>query len=262
MDLIFSQSENGYWAVGEWIVIFEKIKNITITDENREELRECGAVEKRRALYTANTLKVINILHARNQILSNISIDEISDDIFTYKIGNIIERTEGEGIHYRLDFSVEQRKALCDPSIRQYFSGILRLFYDNGRIKSETNYVEGIIHGNCMFYFDNGIMGLFSQYSHGKPEGIWISSYPNGTIERKDSFLDGELHGEQSRFSELGIPLRIYYCKNGKTDGINLSFYENGKLTEKSTWINGKIDGIREQYDINGNLELKQIYED
>jgi hypothetical protein len=45
---------------------------------------------------------------------------------------------------------------------------------NNGRLQSETQYVDGVRHGSCREYFENGELRYAGDYWNGKREGVWI----------------------------------------------------------------------------------------
>jgi len=98
-----SETENMivFKRCGDYLVYLQKLPNITITNENRENLKGASKEQKLHAKYRANKLLILKIEHLwekeKDEIL--ITVNEIENTIFfekqlTYKVGKIIEELE------------------------------------------------------------------------------------------------------------------------------------------------------------------------
>ena len=53
-------------------------------------------------------------------------------------------------------------------------NGIVKSYYDNGRICEEGIYKDGKRHGQCITWYPNGEKELHAYFKEGKPCNIWI----------------------------------------------------------------------------------------
>lgn len=104
--------------------------------------------------------------------------------------------------------------------------------YDNGKIKSEINYINDTIRdGLTKLYYENGILADEIKYKNGINDGWWLHFYETGNLQAKLMFVKGIQHG----------PAFFYY--------------ENGNLEHKEFWRQGQIFGGSYWYFQNGLLE-------
>ena len=93
-------------------------------------------------------------------------------------------------------------------------------------VKGETKAFTGIIK----LYYDNGALKKDIPYKDGKENGIGKGYYPNGNLESEGNFKDGKLEGLFKGYYENGnIRMEINY-KNDKREGLFKEYYENGDL--------------------------------
>ncbi|MFA9390817.1 MAG: hypothetical protein ACERKD_13480 [Prolixibacteraceae bacterium] len=103
-----------------------------------------------------------------------------------------------------------------------------KTLYPNGNTLSESNYLNGYIHGPFVYYHFNGKKAYEGEYFMGNKNGVWkiydenenlvdetnyefgsiqgisTSYYPDGSISSSENYLDNELHGWNINFSEKG----------------------------------------------------------
>ena len=83
---------------------------------------------------------------------------------------------------------------------------VVRSYWDNGNLKSELRYNEGLLDGDCCWYYHNGKPEMKAYYNDNVMEGEVLRWYENGNI--------------QSR----------YYIKNDQYDSIFESYNVFGNL--------------------------------
>lgn len=119
------------------------------------------------------------------------------------------------------------------------FSGILKNFYDSGKISLKGDFLNGYQHGEFKTFHENGAISLQGQFKLGKQNGLWTEFHENGSIHWKLKYLEGQ-----------------------KEDGLFLMFHENGQMKSKvtykdnvpsSNWIYYNKDGEKERIDIYEN---------
>ena len=111
-------------------------------------------------------------------------------------------------------------------------------YWDNGKVLSQINYLDGKRDGSCRHWYKNGTLMNEGFYENGKMTGIWMSYHENGQIENHATY----------KYTESGVYSR--------KDGIWKYYYDNGQLQTESIIK----DGIEELkfYDRDGKLLLME----
>lgn len=136
---------------------------------------------------------------------------------FPYWTMQIVGDKEQVSLHYVMDFKLyedvpvelfsgdeidkedkvmkedaESEKELMSELKRFYvekFEGnVLREFYPEGALKSESEVKEGKRHGRYREYYEDGIMKVRGKYSKNQPKGTWKYYTPEGKFEKKEKF--------------------------------------------------------------------------
>lgn len=116
--------------------------------------------------------------------------------------------------------------------------GVWREYYENGNLKSESNYINGIKEGNCKEWWQNGKLWTEVNYSNDKANGYAKWYHENG-------YLAGE-----------GM------IDNGKRNGLwKVYDYENGKLAATGEFKNDEKNKNWTLFHENGNKSKEQFWE-
>ena len=135
--------------------------------------------------------------------------------------------------------------ASCNNTVQPVAAddGTQRSYWDNGRLKSESHYVDGKLDGPYKTWYANGQVFQDGQYAKGMMDCSWFIFYPEGQLASKALYEMGK--GKQTCYNEEGcIIMEVNYVdnlKHGKeiyyaTDGTVLQVveYEHGeKVSEK-----------------------------
>ena len=189
-----------------------------------------------------------------------------------------IDITKIEGIHidYFLESGGIQRKCYVKNG---KLEGVCKIWYDNGKKKSETFYKNGKKDGLEETWFINGEKGTLCFYKKDKKNGIYEARTKSGRIINKWIYKNDKLDGICESWSNCGHGYVGYsYCKelykNGKIIneemidkynikkissyknnvkwGIYKEFYEDGTLKLETTYKNGFMNGIYKTWHQNG----------
>ena len=98
-------------------------------------------------------------------------------------------------------------------------NGLYRLYYDNGKIQEESDYVENQKNGSSKWFNKGGKLLAEYNYKLGNFEGIQKTFYDNDTLQILSSYTNNELSGDYKEF------------------------YRNGKLKMTGKYIKGQKDG-------------------
>lgn len=89
-------------------------------------------------------------------------------------------------------------------------------YYENGQIKSDVNYREGVLTGNFKYFHPNGKISKEGTYFAGKEDGLVKCYFENGELKRSTDFNFGKKDGLEKIFNEKGeLTYEIEY-KDGK----------------------------------------------
>lgn len=100
-------------------------------------------------------------------------------------------------------------------------------------IAQELNFRNGKKEGEQKEYFDNGILKSKSNYVDDKLVGVVISYTPGGTIEMKDNYVNGEKEGWCYAYDSNGLEIgKVYYRSGVRLDEKQTKNYLD-KLKEK-----------------------------
>lgn len=79
------------------------------------------------------------------------------------------------------------------------------LLVNNEIPRSIQQYINGIDHGNWIFYFENGKVETKGKFHKGKRIGVWKYYYPNGKIRQKSRYSNkGERKGNWTAYDSIG----------------------------------------------------------
>jgi len=92
-------------------------------------------------------------------------------------------------------------------------------YYDNGRLRYETPYVNNLVNGTEKTYYESsGAIHWFTYYVNGSVEGTEWGFYENGQVREQSATY---IHGVQY-------------------SGIRYLYYENGQLEWEIPYANGE----------------------
>lgn len=111
--------------------------------------------------------------------------------------------------------------------------------------------------GKHVVYYQNGNVKAQGNYVNSKREGEWLFYYENGAIALKKNFSKGEQVGEWCYYNQNGgLLLKVDDIAkiNEKTE---IALYENNKVKSKGTFVNGTKTG---NFINNNKVEIKKNF--
>lgn len=111
-----------------------------------------------------------------------------------------------------------------------------KLYYENGQIKAEENYIKGVQEGRYRIWYENGQLESEGNYIKNYLEGEFITYYKNGKLKSK---------GELKKFLEDGTWLEY----DEKGHGVK-KIYEKGKVINESPIVKKKIIKSKEKEEL------------
>lgn len=82
----------------------------------------------------------------------------------------------------------EQMSELKRFYVEKFEGNVLREFYPEGALKSESEVKEGKRHGRYREYYEDGTLKLRGKYANNKPKGTWKYYTDEGKFDHKEKF--------------------------------------------------------------------------
>lgn len=99
------------------------------------------------------------------------------------------------------------------------YDGQYVLLYPNQKVKLESFYLGGLLHGPSTFYGDNGVVLSQSWFIKGVQQGKCWQYYANGERYSVQRFFDGLWHGRQEFYYSNGKIKTVLHYVYGKLEG-------------------------------------------
>lgn len=95
--------------------------------------------------------------------------------------------------------------------LNQYeeYVGVIKEYNEDGVLKTETNYKDGLREGLKITYFENGTISFQQEYKNNIQKGQFISYYPNGKIESEGMANNQNIY-DVKYYDENGNLTRTY----------------------------------------------------
>ncbi|PWH86309.1 toxin-antitoxin system YwqK family antitoxin [Brumimicrobium oceani] len=145
----------------------------------------------------------------------------------------IQERFDSEGLkNYEAHFEIVE----VDGKKVSQKTGI-ETYWDKGKIRSTTTWIDGKKEGKTMTYYANGQIEKEMYFKNGELDGLYKSYYENGQL--KEDYMYHRVYssrkhiGWNKTYDESGKLTRIFHADGNDRNSIGLN-YENGKLKELS----------------------------
>mgnify|MGYP000385518781 CR=1 FL=1 len=77
-------------------------------------------------------------------------------------------------------------------------------YYSNGQKEYAAQYLNGKLDGMSRYWSEDGLLISESEYSHGKPHGLWEKYYANQKTMYQVHYFHGQKHGKEKWYYENG----------------------------------------------------------
>ncbi len=134
-------------------------------------------------------------------------------------------------------------------------------WYENDRIKSEANYVNGSPEGVAMTYYEDGTKASVTPYKEGQKSGEEICYFPDGKNAKLITYINGDRQGIYKEWYANGNQKREDTYDSNVLSGLCITFHENGKKETECTYKDGNVEGLKQEWYENGRLAAKATYE-
>ncbi len=191
---------------------------------------------------------------------SKVSMDEKG---YSYD-GRTLVIEDGElGISFKEPFILKEspievfQRPIDAALLRQ---GKACLYYPSGKLKFESIYLEGLLHGPSSFFHEQGQLLAKNWFIKGVQQGKGWYYYPSGQLYSLKRFRDGLLEGRQVYYYPNGRLKSILNYKQGRLDGDILLYYPNAVLQREMHYSEGKRDGVEYMWNEAGLLVIEAHY--
>jgi antitoxin component YwqK of YwqJK toxin-antitoxin module len=158
------------------------------------------------------------------------------------------------------NLTIEENGILKNLLTKEIITGNVYEQDDNGILKFDCVYLNGLLNGEKKVFYKNGITKESSNFSNGNLNGLRKTWYENGAKESEEIYLNGILDSIQLAFHENGnIKHKLYY-KKGKLNGTIKTMYLNGNVSKEEIYLDGNLNGKQIGWYENGNLQFERLY--
>ena len=185
------------------------------------EFYNCNGKKYEEQLYDEGWVKHITQFDSTGKAVVEMSIVDGNADI-AYKYANGKVSVQGTYKHF-------------------YLNGPYKVYYFDGSLFYESNYVNGRREGAFKSYFYGNIPESEGNYKAGDKDGLWRYYHPNGKLSYEETYVDGKEQGKLIVYNQDGKEDREMNYKDGMLEGEYKILGENGEL---GILINYKADAL------------------
>lgn len=133
---------------------------------------------------------------------------------------------------------------------------VIKEYYPDGKIKSETEAKGKLRHGTSKDYRKDGTLENLITYENNRKQGLAANYYPDGiTIKTELHYVNGYKQGEAVWYYPDGSVYRKTPYVNGKINGTRTTYYESGVLQSETPYLNGQPGVGLKEYNQDGELK-------
>lgn len=140
-----------------------------------------------------------------------------------------------DGRHVGPYESFHESGELCSKHVYEdgeLWSGVHKSFDKNGAISSEYTYKGGMLHGECVSYYDDGTVMERTRYENDLPHGLQEYFDADGLLKERFLHVSGNWEGAQEWYEQAGKLSERKIVKDGKTT-VHEWYHENGQLKQR-----------------------------
>lgn len=118
--------------------------------------------------------------------------------------------------------------------------GVQKTFFADGKVQSETAFVNGLAEGMARSYDERGRLVRESQMKAGRRHGLMKEYWPeSGKPSKEVPYLDGKVHGVVKEYYANGQLKRELPFRDNLQHGEERQFEADGKLIRNRFWLKG-----------------------
>ena len=121
------------------------------------------------------------------------------------------------------------------------FTGKYTEQFIKGGPKYEVNVKKGKKQGLEIFWYESGRIKIQTSYVNDKEDGVWNQWYENGQMKLEAHYKGGREHGSFKQWYENGQQRAQSHFINGKKQGAEYAWDKDGKVTSKLMYKDGQV---------------------
>lgn len=151
-------------------------------------------------------------------------------------------------------------------SITEFQQGVHKvkttIYHENGHKASEGAYIDQLKEGEWRYYSNSDTLLKVEHYKTGDRDGLWQTYSTSGVLLEECNYLNNKRNGMYKTYYLNGVVSYEADYVAGKTNGKSSSYYPNGKVSTTGIYHNGWRDGEWNTYDVNGKIRSTMLYKD
>jgi antitoxin component YwqK of YwqJK toxin-antitoxin module len=151
-------------------------------------------------------------------------------------------------------------------SVTEFQQGVHKvkttIYHENGRKASEGAYIDQLKDGEWRYYSNQDTLIKVEHYKAGDRDGLWQTYSTSGVLLEECNYLNNKRNGLYKTYYLNGIVSYEADYVAGKTNGKSSSYYPNGQVSTTGNYHNGWRDGEWNSYDVNGKIRSTMLYAD
>lgn len=121
------------------------------------------------------------------------------------------------------------------------FTGQVIERYRSGTLKSQSDIVEGKLHGVSKGWFTNGVLQVEEPFANGRSHGLRTKWFASGEKLSEAEIVDGKLQGTFRKWHENGRLAQELHMRDGEAHGLPRAWHASGYLKARVTLTNGTV---------------------
>lgn len=151
-------------------------------------------------------------------------------------------------------------------SVTEFQQGVHKvkttIYHENGHKASEGAYIDQLKDGEWRYYSNQDTLIKVEHYKAGDRDGLWQTYSTSGILLEECNYLNNKRNGLYKTYYLNGVVSYEADYVAGKTNGKSSSYYPNGTVATTGNYHNGWRDGEWNSYDVKGNIRSTMVYKD
>lgn len=139
--------------------------------------------------------------------------------------------------------------------------GEFKYYYPNGKLKSTTNFIQGVHKVHTVMYDEQGKKAAEGNFIDQQKDSIWNYYNSAGTLIKTEGYNKGKKEGAWRTFSsQTGTLLEEDFYRGDKRNGTCRTFFADGKISTRIDYIDGQMNGVSETYYPGEQIFIRGMY--
>jgi len=164
-----------------------------------------------------------------------------------------VTASKGDQLHGPSKFYYDDGKILSESLyIDGLKEGVTKTFYRDGQVRSLQRFQKGLWEGRQEFYYPSGSLKSVLHYKEGKLDGDVALYYPNGKLKRQLHFIQGKRKGFEHIWNSAGLLVIEAEFDMDRPTGIARRWFDNGNMAEEVIFSKDTVLPTYREWDENG----------